>query len=125
MNQTPFRIAITGTGSRLPERVLTNQDLMKIVETTDEWITTRTGIKERRMAGAETATSDLSIAAAKRALEAAELSADQIDLIVVATCTPDYFFPSVACLVQRAIGANRAAAFDLSAACSGFIYSLS
>jgi len=117
-------ILITGTGSALPDKVLTNQDLMKIVETTDEWITSRTGIKERRMANEFTATSDLSIQAAKNALQAAELSADKLDVIIVATCTPDYLFPSTACLVQKALGAKNAAAFDVSAACSGFIYAL-
>lgn len=117
-------VKITGTGSYLPEKVLTNEDLSKIVETSDEWITTRTGIKERRVATQTMATSDLSLQAAKRALEAAELSADQLDVIIVATCTPDYFFPSVACLVQNGLGATRAAAFDVSAACSGFIYAL-
>lgn len=117
-------VNITGTGSALPEKVLTNADLSKIVETNDEWITTRTGIKERRVAGENTATSDLSILAAKRALEAAELSADKLDVIIVATCTPDHLFPSVACLVQKALGATNAAAFDVSAACSGFLYAL-
>lgn len=97
---------------------------MKIVDTTDEWITTRTGIKERRIAEETVATSDLSIIAAKNALKNAELSADQLDAIIVATCTPDHFFPSVACLVQKALGANQAAAFDVSAACSGFIHAL-
>ena len=117
-------VRITGTGSALPDRVLTNADLSRLVETTDEWITTRTGIRERRVAGETTATSDLSIQAARNALAAAEISADSLDAIVVATCTPDHLFPSVACLVQKALGATRAAAFDLSAACSGFIYGL-
>ncbi len=115
---------IIGTGCCLPDNVVTNADLAKIVETSDEWITTRTGIKERRLAQKGTATSDLSILAAKRALEDAKLTANQIDLIVIGTCTPDHFFPSVACIVQRALGATNAAAFDVSAACSGFIYSL-
>jgi 3-oxoacyl-[acyl-carrier-protein] synthase-3 len=117
-------VTITGTGSFLPDKVLTNNDLSKIVDTNDEWITTRTGIKERRVATAEMATSDMSIQAAKRALEAADLSPEELDVIVVATCTPDHFFPSVGCLVQKALGAKNAAAFDVSAACSGFIYSL-
>lgn len=117
-------VKITGTGSYLPEKVLTNEDLAKIVETSDEWITTRTGIKERRVASKDIATSDLSLIAAKRALEAAELSVDKLDVIIVATCTPDYFFPSTACLVQKGLGAVNSAAFDVSAACSGFIYAL-
>lgn len=95
-----------------------------MVETSDEWITTRTGIKERRVAGDTMATSDLSIVAAKRALEAAELDPKKLDVIIVATCTPDFLFPSTACLVQSAIGATNAAAFDVSAACSGFMYGL-
>lgn len=95
------------------------------MDTTDEWITTRTGIKERRIAGETTATSDLSILAAKNALAAAELHPSELDLIIVATCTPDHLFPSVACLVQKALGATNAAAFDVSAACSGFLYALS
>lgn len=117
-------INITGTGCCLPEKILTNAELAKMVDTSDEWITTRTGIKERRVAGATEATSDLSIAAAKRALEAAELDPKKLDVIIVATCTPDYLFPSTACLVQNAIGATNAAAFDVSAACSGFMYAL-
>ncbi|MBV9080082.1 MAG: ketoacyl-ACP synthase III [Elusimicrobia bacterium] len=117
-------IRITGTGACLPEKVLTNADLAKIVDTSDEWITTRTGIKERRMAAPDMATSDLSAEAARKALAAAKLQPTDIDVIIVATCTPDHLFPSVACLVQKAIGATNAAAFDVSAACSGFIYSL-
>lgn len=118
-------IEITGTGSFLPEKVLTNFDLMKIVETSDEWITTRTGIKERRVATENLATSDLSLEAAKRALALAELPASKLDVIIVATCTPDHLFPSVSCLVQKGLGATNAAAFDVSAACSGFVYALS
>jgi 3-oxoacyl-[acyl-carrier-protein] synthase-3 len=115
---------ITGTGACLPDKVLTNSDLARMVETSDEWITTRTGIKERRIAGENMATSDLSAAAARRALEAAELKPQDIDVIIVATCTPDFLFPSTACLVQNALGATNAAAFDVSAACSGFMYAL-
>lgn len=117
-------LRITGTGSSLPEKIVTNSDLSKIVETSDEWITTRTGIKERRLANDTTATSDLAVEAAKKALEAAEVAPNEIDLIIVATCTPDYFFPSTACLVQKKLGNSTAAAFDVSAACSGFIYAL-
>ncbi len=116
--------SITGVGSYVPEKILTNADLEKMVETTDEWITTRTGIKERRIAAADEFTSDLATRAAERAMKAAGVTAAQIDLIIVATLTPDMQFPSTACLVQRKIGALRAAAFDIEAACSGFIYAL-
>ena len=116
--------SISGVGSYVPERILTNADLEKLVETTDEWITTRTGIKERRIAAANEFTSDLATKAAERAMKMAGIAADQIDLIIVATLTPDMPFPSTACLVQRKLGAARAAAFDIEAACSGFIYAL-
>ena len=116
--------SIAGVGSYVPERILTNADLEKMVNTTDEWITTRTGIKERHIAAKEQFTSDLGAAAALRAMQTAGVTAEQIDLIVVATITPDMPFPSTAALVQRKIGAFRAAAFDLEAACSGFIYAL-
>jgi len=116
--------SITGVGSYVPEKVLTNADLEKMVETTDEWITTRTGIKERRIAAANEFTSDLAAKAAERAMKMAGVTADQIDLIIIATLTPDMPFPSTACLVQRKLGAVRAAAFDMEAACSGFIYAL-
>ncbi len=119
-----IKINIIGTGSCVPDNVVTNNDLAKIVETSDEWITTRTGIKERRIAEPGTATSDLAIKAAKKALEASKIDPQKLDLIITATCTPDHLFPSVSCLVQHAIGATNAAAFDLSAACSGFIYAL-
>lgn len=116
---------IVGTGSFIPDKVLTNLDLEKMVDTSDEWIITRTGIKERRIVDDEMAASDLALKAAERALEAAGISALEIDLVVVATITPDMAFPSTACLVQDRIGAKKAAAFDISAACSGFIYGLS
>src|SRR5438477_4491658 len=116
--------SISGVGSYVPARILTNADLEKMVETTDEWITTRTGIKERRLAAKDEFTSDLATQAALRALEGAGLTAQQLDLIVVATITPDMPFPSTACLVQDKLGAHRAAAFDVQAACSGFIYGL-
>src|SRR5204863_1569242 len=103
---------------------LTNADLEKMVETTDEWITTRTGIKERHIAAKDEFTSDLAAKAATRAMQKAGVTADQIDLIIVATITPDMPFPSTACLVQRKLGAVRAAAFDIEAACSGFIFAL-
>jgi 3-oxoacyl-[acyl-carrier-protein] synthase-3 len=116
--------SITGVGSYVPEKILTNADLEKLVETSDEWITTRTGIKERRIAAADEFTSDLATKAALKAMKMANVTAEQIDLIIVATLTPDMPFPSTACLVQRKIGATRAAAFDMEAACSGFIYAL-
>lgn len=116
--------SITGVGSYVPSRVLSNADIEKMVETTDDWITSRTGIRERRIAAAEEATSDLAVQAALRAMESAGVTPAAIDLIIVATITPDMLFPSVACLVQHKIGAHRAAAFDLEAACSGFIYAL-
>ncbi len=116
--------SIVAVGSYVPERVLSNKDLEKMVDTTDEWITIRTGIKERRLAADDEFTSDIASKAALRALERAHLKPEQLDLIIVATITPDMPFPSTACLVQRKIGARRAAAFDIEAACSGFIYGL-
>lgn len=116
--------SISGVGSYVPSKVLTNADLEKLVDTSDEWITTRTGIKERHIAAKDEFTSDLATHAAERAMRNAGITADQIDLITVATITPDMPFPSTACLVQSKIGAHRAAAFDLEAACSGFIYGL-
>lgn len=116
--------SIAAVGSYVPDRVLTNQDLEKIVDTTDEWITSRTGIKERRIAAPTEATSDLGTKAALIAMERAGITPDEIDLIIVATITPDMPFPSTACLIQEKIGARRAAAFDLEAACSGFVYAL-
>ncbi len=117
-------IQILGTGSHLPERVLSNTDLEKLVETSDEWITTRTGIRERRIAPDEHATSDMATDAARRALADAGVAPEEIDLILVGTCTPDSPFPSTATLVQHALGAVNAFAMDLSAACSGFLYGL-
>lgn len=117
-------VGILGTGKYVPERVLTNSDLEKMVETNDEWIVTRTGIRERRIAAEDQATSDLAYEAAVRALEAANLDPKDLELIIVSTITPDMFFPSTACILQDKLGAAKAAAFDLSAACSGFIYSL-
>ena len=116
--------SITAVGSYVPARVLTNGELEKMVETSDEWIVSRTGIKERHIAAADEFTSDLAAKAALRAMERAKVSADQIDLIIVATITPDMPFPSTSCLVQQKIGARRAAAFDIEAACSGFIFGL-
>jgi 3-oxoacyl-[acyl-carrier-protein] synthase-3 len=116
--------AILGTGSYLPEKVLTNADLEKMVDTNDEWITTRTGIKERHIASDEQATSDLATEAGRKAIEAAGLKPTDIDLILVATFTADTPTPAASCYVQRKLGATKAAAMDLSAACSGFIYGL-
>lgn len=116
---------ILGFGHYLPGRVLSNQELEQMVDTNDEWIRTRTGILERHIADSTEATSDLAVNAARAALAKAGLDPVDIDLIIVATVTPDSAFPATACLVQAALGATRAAAFDLSAACSGFIYGLS
>ncbi|OGR93015.1 MAG: 3-oxoacyl-ACP synthase [Elusimicrobia bacterium RIFCSPLOWO2_01_FULL_59_12] len=117
-------VQVIGTGTYLPDRVLTNYDLEKLVDTTDAWITTRTGIKERRVADKHQATSDLAVKAAHKALQDAKLSAEAVDLIIVATATPDMFFPSTACFVQKALGIKEAVSFDLSAACSGFLFAL-
>ena len=117
-------IRIKGTGMFVPEKVLTNADLEKMVETSDEWITTRTGIKERHIADKQTATSDLACAAALKALEMAGVSPSELDLITVASVTPDKLFPNTAALVQRKLGACTCPCFDLEAACSGLIYSI-
>lgn len=116
---------IKGVGHALPSRILTNAQLEQMVETDDEWIVQRTGIKERRIADEHTATSDLAIAAARKALASAGVRGEDLDLIMVATVTPDHAFPSTACLIQRELMAWGAAAFDLEAACTGFIYGLS
>ena len=115
---------IIGTGSALPERVLTNADLEKFVETSDEWIHSRTGIRQRHVAAEGETTGDLAFLAAQRALEAAGVKAAELDLIILGTTTPDLIFPSTACLVQHRLGANGCAAFDVNAACSGFVYAL-
>jgi len=114
--------SIIGTGSYVPEKVMTNAELEKLVETSDEWIQTRTGIRERRIAGPEQATSDMAARAALAAVENAGIAVTEIDLIICATCTPDMFFPNTACFVQAKIGAVNAACFDVSAACSGFLF---
>ena len=116
---------ITGTGSSLPAKILTNADLELMVDTTDEWITARTGIKERRIAAAGEYTSTFSVEAARKAMQMANISPEELDLIIVGTVTPDFPFPSTACIIQNEIGAHNAVAFDVSAACSGFIYGLS
>jgi 3-oxoacyl-[acyl-carrier-protein] synthase-3 len=115
---------ITGTGSHLPARVLTNRDLAAMVDTTDEWIVTRTGIRQRHIAADGECASDLALPACRLALEAAGRTAADVDLIVLATSTPDMVFPSSACLLQAKLGVRRGAAFDLQAVCSGFVYAL-
>ena len=118
------RARIVGTGRGVPDKVLTNADLERIVDTSDEWITARTGIKERRVSAEDEALSDVAIPAAKSALEMAGVAGENVDLVIVATVTPDTSFPATSTQVQEAIGAKNAAAFDLSAACTGFIYGL-
>lgn len=115
---------ITGTGSFSPEKVMTNFDFEKIVETSDEWILTRTGIAERRIAGSDMASSDMAYEASLKALEASGTDPDEIDGIIVGTITPDYFFPSTGCILQSKLKAKKAYAFDLLAGCSGFLYAL-
>lgn len=117
-------VGIIGTGKYVPEKILTNADLEKMVDTNDEWIVSRTGIRERHIASSEQATSDLAYEAAIRALESAGLTAEDLELIIIATITPDTMFPSTACILQDKLGAKKAAAFDLSAACSGFVYGM-
>ena len=117
--------AITGWGSYLPKRVLTNKDLEQMVETSDDWIVSRTGIRERRLATSTDTTASMAAVASRQALATAGISAEDVDLIVVATVTPDMFMPAAASLLQAEIGAHRAAAFDVAAACSGFVYALS
>jgi 3-oxoacyl-[acyl-carrier-protein] synthase-3 len=119
------RSRIIGTGSYAPKKVLTNEDLSKMVDTSDEWITERTGIKERRIAAEGETASDMAAKAGKKALEMAGIGPDDIDTIIVATVTPDMDFPSTACFVQHKLKADKAASFDVAAACSGFIYALS
>ena len=121
----PLRtVSIIGTGSYLPEKILTNADLSRIVNTSDDWITTRTGIKERRIAAKEETTSDMAAKAALKAIAQAKISPKEINLILVATATPDMLFPATACFVQKKIGATNAACLDVSAACAGFLFAL-
>jgi 3-oxoacyl-[acyl-carrier-protein] synthase-3 len=117
-------VTIAGTGSYVPERILTNAELSEMVDTTDEWIFSRTGIRERRIAAEGEFTSHMATNAARKALEQAEMAAEDIELIIVATITPDTLTPATACYVQRNLGAHRAVAFDISAACSGFLYAM-
>ena len=121
---TEFVSVVRGVGGYLPSKVLTNDDLAKMVNTTDEWIAARTGIRKRHIAADGETTSDLGVAAARKALDAAGLSPDDIDLIVVATATPDYTFPSTATIIQQKLGITRGAGFDLQAVCSGFVFAI-
>jgi 3-oxoacyl-[acyl-carrier-protein] synthase-3 len=116
-------VTIVGTGSYVPENIISNDDLAKLVDTSDTWITSRTGIKERRISNHDT-TSDMAYEAALRAVTSADMMVEDVDLIICATITPDYFMPSVACMVQSRMGAIKAAAFDVSAACTGFVYAV-
>src|SRR5437016_10609696 len=119
------RAAILGTGHSYPEGILTNADLERMVETSDEWITTRTGIKQRRKAAPDEYTSQFAVGASREAIERAGIDPAEIDLILCATVTPDQILPSTACLIQAELGAHKAAAMDIVAACSGFVYGLS
>ena len=118
------RARIVGTGMAVPEKILTNADLEKMVDTTDDWILTRTGIRERRIAGENETLFDFALAAAERALEMAGIAGSEVDLVICATFSSDMLFPTTSARVQAAIGASGAAAFDLSAACTGFVYGL-
>lgn len=120
-----MRARVIGTGSFVPPKVITNDELAKMVDTSDEWIRTRTGIRERRVTDEATATSDLGFLAAEKALKASRLDPADLELIIAATCSPDTLFPSVGCILQDRLGAKNAAAFDVSAACSGFNFALS
>ncbi len=124
LQPTQCLMTIAGTGSYVPERVLTNAELEKLVDTSDEWIISRTGIRERRIAAEGQNTSDMATEAARRAMEKAGVAAEEIELIICATVTPDTIFPSTACYVQKNLGAKNAVAFDISAACSGFLYAM-
>src|SRR5256712_1561364 len=117
-------VSIIGTGSYVPEKILTNADLSRMVDTSDDWITTRTGIRERRIAAKDENTSDMATKAALKAIEQAKISPKEIDLIIVATATPDMLFPATACFVQKKIGATNAACLDIAAACAGFLFGL-
>jgi len=119
------RTKLAGTGSYLPEKVLTNADLEKMVDTSDEWIRTRTGIKERRIVAQDQAASDLAYEASKKAMQAAQVKPEELDMIIVATITPDMIFPATGCVLQEKLGVKGIAAFDLEAACSGFLYGIS
>src|ERR1700747_1929550 len=123
-HKTLRTVSIVGTGSYVPEKILTNEDLSRMVDTSDEWITTRTGLKERRIAAKDKNTSDMAAKAALNAIEQAKISPKEIDLILVATATPDMLFPATACFVQKKIGASNAACLDISAACAGVLFGI-
>jgi 3-oxoacyl-[acyl-carrier-protein] synthase-3 len=123
-SSSSHQVCIAGTGSYVPEKILTNEDLAKIVDTSDEWILSRTGIRERRIAAEGEFTSHMAAKAGARALEQAGMTPDQVELIIVATITPDTLTPATACYVQQQLGAFGAVAFDISAACSGFLYAM-
>jgi 3-oxoacyl-[acyl-carrier-protein] synthase-3 len=125
VSENRIAVGLTGVGSYVPERVLTNADLEAMVETSDEWIVTRTGISERHIAAPEQAASDLALPAAREALEQAGVEPEELDLVVVATATPDMLFPATAAIVADTLGAKKAAAYDLLAGCTGFVYALS
>src|SRR5438045_7704790 len=122
--KTRRTVSIVGTGSYTPEKRVTNADMAKIVDTSDEWITTRTGIKERRIAAKDEMTSEMATKASLKALEQAKVKPEDVDLILVATATPDMLFPATACFVQKKIGAKKAACLDISAACAGFLFGI-
>src|SRR5256714_14125028 len=122
--KTQRTVSIVGTGSYVPDKILTNDDLSRIVDTSDEWITTRTGIKERRVAAEGEQTSDMATKAALKALEQAKIAPKDVDLILVATATPDMLFPATACFVQKKIGGSNAACLDIAAACAGFLFGI-
>ena len=124
MSKECIKTIIAGIGTCVPERVVTNTELQKTVDTTDEWIFSRSGIRERRIASPQEATSDLAVVAAERALRDAGVPPEEVDLIIVATNTPDMLFPATACLVQDRLGARKAGAFDLAAGCTGFVYAV-
>ena len=125
MSMKLLRAKITGTGSALPEKIVTNADLEKMVDTTDEWITVRTGIKQRRVAVDGEYTSSFAVEASRKAIEMAGINVEDIDLIILGTITPDFPFPATACIIQHELGARNATAFDISAACTGFVCGLS
>src|SRR5207245_286607 len=122
--RTQRTVSIIGTGSYVPQKILTNEDLSRMVDTSDDWIITRTGIKQRRIAAKDEHTSDMAAKAALKAIEQAKISPREINLILVATATPDMLFPATACFVQKKIGATNAACLDISAACAGFLFGI-
>ena len=124
-NHSPYQAKVIGTGAYLPEKILTNQDLEKTLKTSDEWIRTRTGISERRIARKDESTSTLAVEASRVALTSAGMGPEDLDMIIVWSSTPDVIYPATACFVQKELRASRAAAYDISAVCSGFVFGLS